>query len=129
MDEQNHGNSIIFDYNAMVSVERKAADSLAFITLDIPIKRVESRKREKDYFLSLSLYAEIVDRRGMLLIRMEEPHTQTLSFAQLKNMTSNDMFIHKKWSLALPSNGRYIYISVMDNNKGKRLRKLLQITK
>jgi len=51
------------------------------------------------------------------------------SFAQLKNMTSNDMFIHKEWCLALPSHGRYIYISEMDNNKGKWLHKLLQITK
>jgi len=129
MEEQNPGNSIIFDYNAEVAIERDGMDSLALVTLDIPLKRVEARKQGQVYSLDLTLSVDIVDQSRNLLTRMEEPHIQTLSFFQLKSMLYMDQFIHKEWRLALPSNSRFVYISVTDNNKEKRLRKLLQINR
>lgn len=127
MEEQNPGATIIFDYNAAVSISGKGEDALAYVTLDIPLKRVEAHKHDNEYSIDLTLSAEIVDQSRRLLTRMEEPHTQALSFSQLESLLYSDQSIYKEWNMALPATSSFIYISVRDNNKEKRLRKILKI--
>jgi GWxTD domain-containing protein len=127
LEKQNPGKLSIFNFKTTVQTKKDASGYLVIVTLDIPYKRLEYKRKGENYSLNLFLTAEVRDEKKGLLTKHEEPYTQTLPYKRLKNIISDELYIHREWTLDLPPGSKYIYLSVTDNNKGKRLRKLLEV--
>ena len=127
MEELELGTPGIFDYYATANISEDRVLLTASVLIDIPYGRINYRKSGENLTCNLTITAEVRDSEKKLLTRQEEPYTKSLSLRSIKNNIENNIQIHKDWALALPENGKHIYISVLDKVSGKKLRKLLEI--
>lgn len=116
----------IFDYDVSIKVIPGLRPS-ASVLIDIPCTRMDYEKKEGKYSCDLLLSAEIRDSQKRILARKEEPFSQVFTKEKLKRMIADKMQIHKELALDLAPESKFIYVSVIDNVSGKKLRKLLQI--
>lgn len=126
-DEQTPGKTAIFDYDAGARVEKERDGAAVRVWTEIPFKRLEYDKSGDEYILELMLAAEVRDSRNRILTKHDEPYSQTLPFQALQDSIAGDLRIRKEWTLALPEGARAVILSVTDLNKGRRLRKLLEL--
>lgn len=125
-DERSLGELDIFDYDVSANIIKGRDASSAAIFIKIPYTRLDYRRMGKNYSCDLLISAEVTDSQENILTRKEEPLSLTLSEEKLKDKITNKISIHKEWMLDLPPGSEFIYFSITDNVKGKRLRKLLQ---
>jgi len=129
LDEKNRMDFGIFDYNSSVEIEEGTHDSALF-AVDIPYRRLDYKKIDETdalYVCDLLISAEIKDSDFQLITGIEESYTERMREDRIIALMSEDVILHKEWTLDLPSGARYIYVSVVDTIKGKRLRKLLEV--
>lgn len=117
----------IFDYDALASISEDQGLLTASVLIDISYGYLSYRKSGENFSCHLKIAAEAKDGEKKLLTKQEEPYSESLSLHRIKSNIENNAQIHKQWTLALPANGKYIYISVLDDVSGKKLRKLLEI--
>lgn len=127
MEELELGTLGIFDYDALANISEDQDLLTASVLIDIPYGRINYRKSGENFTCNLKIAAEVRDSEKKLLTKQEEPYAEILSLRYLKGNLENNIPIHKEWALALPTNGKYIYISVLDEVSGKKLRKLFEI--
>lgn len=127
MDEQELGTLGIFDYDAAVDITEEQGLLSVSILIDVPYGQIDYRKSGDKFTCSLMIAAEIKDNQKNMLTGQDEPFSESHSLRHLRSNIENNARIHKQWTLALPVNGKYIYISVLDDVSGKKLRKLLEI--
>jgi GWxTD domain-containing protein len=127
MDEVNFGEVAIFDYDASAEVKGEGSLRSAVVYMDIPFFRLDYREQEKKYTCSLDIAVEIRDNRKQVLTTQNEAFSRTFSLEEIRSNIANKIQNHKEWELDLPPTAQYIYVSVTDTVKQKRLRKLLTI--
>ncbi len=127
MDKLSRVERGIFDYEASIKIIKEKETSSVAILIRIPYIMVDYREERENYSFDLLISAEVRDSQKKLLTRQEEPLIQTHPAKRLRSMVANDIQIQKEWELDLPPGSHFIYISVTDNVRGKRLRKLLEI--
>jgi len=88
---------------------------------------MDYEKKEGKYSCDLLLSVEIKDSQKRTLVRKEEPFSQVLTKEKLKRMIADKMQIHKELELDIAPESKFIYVSVIDNVTGKKLRKLFRI--
>ena len=71
----------------------------------------------------------IISHSIQFMYNKTQPFTLRLTEETLKRLPYNQNHIEKTWNLDLPVKAEYIYIHIIDNVKGKSLRKLLKINK
>ena len=125
-DERSLGELGIFDYDVSANIIKGRDASSAAIFIKISYARLDYRQVGKNYSCDLLISAEVRDSQKKVLTRKEEPFSLTLSEEKLKDKITNKISIHKEWKLNLPPGSEFIYFSITDNVKGKKLRKLLQ---
>jgi GWxTD domain-containing protein len=125
-DERSLGELGIFDYDVSADVIRIKDSSSASIFIKIPYARLDYRQEGENYSCDLLISAEARDSQKRVLSRKEEPFSLTFSGERLKEMIANKMSFDKVWELDLPLGSEFIYFSLTDNVRGKRLRKLLR---
>lgn len=126
MGEKSLGELAIFDYDVAVNVVKRVDASSAALSITIPYARLGYRKEAEEYICDLTISAEVRDSQSRLVTKKKEPFSQRLSKEEIKGLIGNKAQISKQWELSLFSGENFIYISVADNIKEKRLRKLLQ---
>lgn len=127
MDEKTRGEVAIFDYDAGVEVLESRENPAAFISIDVPYFKLHYRQEGAGFSADLLIAAEVRDVRTQLLTRQEEPLVESFSEQRLKSLFASKVALRKEWILDLPPEAKYIYVSVTDRVRGKRLRKLLEI--
>ena len=125
MDKRTPGDSVIFDYDASADVAGEGEGEVVRIRIDIPYRRLEYRRSDKGYGFDLSLSAEIRDSGRRVLADRADSIRKDISAAAFRENMAGDLRLVREWTLARPGAGRLVYIGVTDNNKSKRLRKLL----
>jgi GWxTD domain-containing protein len=128
MDEKHVGELVIFDYNVAAEISSTDEEPIALVSVDIPFARLDYKKDGQNYNYSLLVVIEIRDAQKNIITRQEEEINDSLSLERLKSNIANQVTIHRDWSLDLPPKSQFIYISVTDKVRGKRLRKLLTIS-
>lgn len=127
MDEKSVPGYAIFDYDAFADIHKAGDHRNAIVDIVIPYERLDYTATEDTFTCSYQISAEIRDGGKQLITGQEEHYSEVLTREQLKGLILNKMSIHKEWELDLPLEGKYIYISVDDKVRDKRLRKLLEI--
>ena len=128
MDERRAADLAIFDYNVAAEVTSSPEGPLAQVKVDIPFARLDYKKEGEKYIYDLSVAVEIRDKEKNIITRQEEEIRDSLPWERLKSNITNQLTIHRTWSLDLPPKSHFIYISVTDKVRGKRLRKLLTVS-
>lgn len=124
-EEKSYATREIFDYE--VSLDVNKGKSSAVLSINIPYFRLDFRKQKESYLCDLKITAEIKDKQKEILVTKEEPFSQTFSENCLKRVVRSKAYIHKEWNMDLPPNSHSVYVEVLDNVKGQRLRKRLLI--
>jgi GWxTD domain-containing protein len=127
MDEKSLGELGIFDYDVAVNVVKRADGSFAALSITIPYIRLGFRKEGEEYICDLTISAEVKDDQSRLVAKKEEPLSQGFSEKEIKELIRDKAQISKEWELPLALGKNFVYISVVDKIKEKRLRKLLQV--
>ncbi|HDJ23260.1 MAG TPA: GWxTD domain-containing protein [Candidatus Aminicenantes bacterium] len=127
-DEKTAADLSIFDYNATAVTSLLGEGLVAQVKVDIPFARLDFRQEGENYTYDLLLSVEIRDGQKNIITHQAEEIGNSLSLELLKSNISNQVNIHREWTLDLPPQSFYIYISVTDKVRGKRLRKLLKVT-
>lgn len=127
-DEKTAADLSIFDYNATAETSILGGGPIAQVNVDIPFARLDYRREEKNYAYDLVVAVEIRDEHKNIITRQEEAIQDSLSLERLKSNIANQVSIYREWTLDLPPHSYFIYISVTDKVRGKRLRKLLKVT-
>lgn len=127
MDEKSVPGYAIFDYDAAADTYEEGDQRNAIVSIDIPYERLDYTSTGDTFTCTFQITAEIRDSEKKLITGQEEHYSEKLTREQLRGLILNRMNIHKEWELDLPLKGKYIYISVADKVRNKRLRKLLEI--
>jgi len=114
--------------NVAAEVTSSPEGPLAQVKVDIPFARLDYKKEGEKYIYDLSVAVEIRDKEKNIITRQEEEIRDSLPWERLKSNITNQLTIHRTWSLDLPPKSHFIYISVTDKVRGKRLRKLLTVS-
>jgi hypothetical protein len=120
---------VIFDYDATAEIIQETEISSARVHITIPYSRLSYRADGEKYACDLSISAEIRDAAKKVITKKEEPFTRSQTEDDLKKLLNSQNHIEKTWDLDLPAEAEYIYIGIVDNVKGKILRKLLNVNK
>lgn len=114
----------IFDYDVSLEIEERKAGSFVSLVINVPYARVGIRQQGENYICDLIISAEVIDSQNLRVSQKGEPFSRTFSKDQLRDMIKDKVQIHKEWEFSLPSGKNLVYVSVTDNMRGKKLRKL-----
>ena len=118
----------IFDYDAsIIKITSDKNQPQVSLSIEIPFASLSYHKEGDEYSCDLTLTADVVSAERLVIFKKTEGFSRRFSRPQLLEAIKNNLKSGWDWTLALDRGHNNIYVSVVDNIKGKRLRKLLTV--